>query len=121
MQYLKHYYVDSSNPSIYLTESNIAPNGKTHPLIDGLDVKIWINEPQSTVDYCLSVCPDTTTVTVVTGIEVLTFDQWADQAESHFNEVKGDSSIVMNKSSLETVMQAYYDLAVENAPDIPQP
>ena len=40
-KYLKHYYVESENHSEFLLNTNNFSTGKTHPPIEGLDVKIW--------------------------------------------------------------------------------
>jgi hypothetical protein len=86
-KYLKHYYVESDNHSEFLLYNNNFRTGKTHPPLTDLDVKIWCNEPSS-VDYCLSVCPDTTSVPSVSGIQQITFEQWTNEAETHFNLLK---------------------------------
>ena len=110
MKYLKHYYVDYANQSNFLIYSNNSPTGKTHPPLPGLDVKIWATEPYVSVDYCLSVCPDSTPIPNVAGLEELTFDNWANAAEVYFNLVKGDGTAVMDKTSLETVLAAFDSL-----------
>ena len=107
MKYLKHYYVEYANQSNFLIYSNSSPTGKTHPPLPGLDVKIWATEPHVSVDYCLSVCPDTTPIPSVTGLEELTFAQWADAAETYFNLVKTDSQAVMDKTNIDTVLSAF--------------
>ena len=40
-KYIKHYYVDGDNLVEFFVDKNMGPNGKTHPRIDGLDVKFW--------------------------------------------------------------------------------
>lgn len=116
MKYLKHYYVDATNTSSFLIFNNNAANGKTHPPISGLDVKIWIGEPVSSVDYCLSVCPDETHVPSISGIQELTFSQWADEAESQFNAIKGESALVCDKTNLDSIMNSYNQLSEEQRP-----
>ena len=119
-KYLKHYYVESENHSEFLLNTNNFSTGKTHPPIEGLDVKIWCGEPL-TVDYCLSVCPDTTSVTSISGIEVLTFEQWANEAESWFNLLKPHlfelfteqtrkdqiNAISLDKSSVDSIVSSF--------------
>lgn len=71
-QYLKHYWVDESGS--FITDENRA--GKTHPAIEGLDVKYWTTD-ENGVDYCLSQVADSVSVTSVTpGLEILTKEQW---------------------------------------------
>jgi len=71
-QYLKHYWVDESGN--YITDENRA--GKTHPPIEGLDVKYWTTDANG-VDFCLSEAPDSSEVIEVTpGLEILTKTKW---------------------------------------------
>jgi hypothetical protein len=71
-QYLKHYWVDESGS--FITDENRV--GKTHPTIEGLDVKYWTTD-ENGVDYCLSQVADSVSVTPVTpGLEILTKTQW---------------------------------------------
>lgn len=73
MQYLKHYWTDESGN--YQTVKNKSV-GRQHPSIEGLSVKYWLTDERG-IDYCLSVCPDTTLVNVPpAGIEVLTEQQY---------------------------------------------
>lgn len=83
-KYLKHYYVDGENLSEFFTDKNMGPNGKTHPRVDGLDVKFWFVDDNG-IDYCLSEVPDDTVVDEVAGMSVLTYQAWADDAEAQFN------------------------------------
>lgn len=83
-KYLKHYYVDGENLSEFFTDKNMGPNGKTHPRVDGLDVKFWFVDDNG-IDYCLSEVPDDTVVDEVAGMSVLTYQAWADNAEVQFN------------------------------------
>ena len=86
-KYLKHYYVDGENLTEYFTDTNMGPNGKTHPRIDGLDVKLWFNDDNG-IDYCVSVIPDETTVTEVSGLDVMTLTEWAADAKAQFDKQK---------------------------------
>jgi len=71
-QYLKHYWVDESGN--FITDENRP--GKTHPTIEGLDVKYWTTDANG-VDYCLSQVEDSVSVTPVTpGLEILTKRKW---------------------------------------------
>lgn len=88
-KYLKHYYVDGGNLTEYFTDKNMGPNGKTHPRIDGLDVKLWFVDDNG-IDYCLSVIPDETTVTEVPGLDVMTIAEWAADAKTHFDKQKAE-------------------------------
>jgi hypothetical protein len=119
-KYLKHYYVESENHSEFLLYNNNFRTGKTHPPLVGLDVKIWCNEPSS-VDYCLSVCPDTTSIPSVSGIQQLTFEQWANESESHFNLLKPYlvnlvteqaekdriGAVTLDKSSVDSIVSSF--------------
>lgn len=119
-KYLKHYYVESENHSEFLLYNNNFRTGKTHPPLVGLDVKIWCSEPSS-VDYCLSICPDTTPVPSVSGIQQITFEQWANEAESHFNLLKPHlvelvleqnekdriATVSLDKSSVDSIVSSF--------------
>jgi hypothetical protein len=91
LKYIKHYYVDGENLTQYLTDTNVSSNGKTHPRLDGLDVKLWFID-ENGIDFCLSVVPDTTEITDTLGLTTLTFEQWAAIAESHFNARRIEAS-----------------------------
>lgn len=94
-KYIKHYYVDNADLTTFLTTTNTGTDGKTHPRIDGLDVKFWFVDTNS-IDYCLSRIPDSTIITPVTGLEEMTYSDWANDAENQFNIQK---SIVANDST----------------------
>jgi hypothetical protein len=71
--YIKHYWTDSVGN--YQSVANQSVD-RRHPNLDGLAVKYWLKDERG-VDYCLSVCPDTTLIeTPPVGIEVLTKSQW---------------------------------------------
>lgn len=96
-KYIKHYYVDGKDLTTFLTDTNVGIDGKTHPRIDGLDVKFWFNDTNN-IDYCMSVVPDTTSITPVTGLEEMSYTNWAIEVESQFNlrktEVANDSTML---------------------------
>lgn len=108
-KYIKHYYVQYDNPTEFLIYNNQSRNGRMHPPLAELDVKVWCGEPSS-VDYCLSVVPDTTHVPSVNGIQVLTFTEWAAEAESYFNLIKGNSQVTFDASLVETIEQSFNTL-----------
>lgn len=83
-RYIKHYYVDGENLTEYFTDRNMGPNGKTHPRLDGLDVKFWFVDSNG-IDYCLSLVPDTTTITPVAGLAELSYADWAAQVQDQFD------------------------------------
>lgn len=82
-KYIRHYYVDGADLVTYLTDTNTGRDGKTHPRIAGLDVKFWFHDSNG-IDYCLSVVPDTTSITVANGLTELTYADWAADAQSQF-------------------------------------
>lgn len=112
MKYIKHYYVDYADQTKFLVDTNTSSNGKTHPTVAGLDVKIWAHDANG-IDVCFSVCDDAAALPVDAGIAELTFADWATAANANFESIKGTSTIVMDTTSLDTVMQAYADLAAE--------
>lgn len=123
-KYIKHYYVDGADLTTFLTDTNIGSDGKTHPRIDGLDVKFWFVDNNG-IDYCLSVVPDSTTITQVTGLEEMAYDDWANEVETHFNNRKTDVSndavlleqlnmtseevmaLALNKDSVESMLLSF--------------
>jgi hypothetical protein len=127
-KYLKHYYVDGSNLSEYFTDKNMGPNGKTHPRLVGLDVKFWFVDSNG-IDYCLSELPDSTPVTETNGLFVLTYQDWANEAETHFNTLKAQTAsnsellqlldktepevlaMTFDKTSTETMVASFNQLA----------
>ena len=123
-KYIKHYYVDGADLTTFLTDTNIGSDEKTHPRIDGLDVKFWFVDNNG-IDYCLSVVPDSTTITQVTGLEEMAYDDWANEVETHFNNRKTDVSndavlleqlnmtseevmaLALNKDSVESMLLSF--------------
>lgn len=72
-QYIKHYWTD--NRGNYQTVANQTVD-RRHPNLEGLSVKYWLTDAKG-VDYCLSVCPETTVIdTPPVGIEVITKTEW---------------------------------------------
>ena len=97
-KYIKHYYVDGENLVEFFIDKNMGPNGKTHPRIDGLDVKFWFVDNNG-IDYCMSVVPDETVITPVSGLGEGTYEQWASEISAQFELQK---SSVANNSDLLT-------------------
>jgi hypothetical protein len=108
-KYLKHYYVDGANLTEYFTDKNMGPNGKTHPRIDGLDVKLWFVDDNG-IDYCLSVIPDETSVTEVLGLDVMTLVEWSADAGSQFyarkTEILASPELLATLDKTEAEVQA---------------
>ena len=78
-KYIKHYYVDYGNLVEYFTDKNMGPNGKTHPRLDGLDVKFWFADDNG-IDYCLSVVPDST------------YNAWSSEISGHYTTARASVS-----------------------------
>lgn len=112
IRYLKHYYVESENPSEFLLNSNQSRTGKTHPPIRSLDVQFWDTDSQG-IDYCLSIVNDDDSIIPPSyGVEVLSFSDWANKVETYFNKVITNNSLDANqftvdKTSLETINQSF--------------
>tara|TARA_B100001996_G_scaffold208423_1_gene159866 strand:+ start:134 stop:541 length:408 start_codon:yes stop_codon:yes gene_type:complete len=68
MKYVKHYWIDHVT-NAWLTTTNDASNGKTHPYNvfsqNDLAVKVWLTDSDG-IDVCLSELPDSVTITDVT-------------------------------------------------------
>jgi len=86
-KYLKHYYVEGENFNKYLINSNVSSSGKTHPPIEGLDVKFWCYD-DSNIDYCLSFCPVESEVQITEGIWELTEEEFIQELFVWFNRKK---------------------------------
>lgn len=112
VRYLKHYYVESENPSEFLLNSNQSKTGKTHPPIRSLDVQFWDTDNQG-IDYCLSIVNDDDAIIPTSyGVEVLSFSDWVNKVETYFNKVITNNSLDANqftidKTSLETIQQSF--------------
>jgi len=87
MKYVKHYWIDHVT-NAWLTTTNDAHNGKTHPYNvfshDDLDVKVWLTDSDS-IDVCLSELPDSVTITEVA---IGTKKALIELTETQFNSVK---------------------------------
>jgi len=111
-RYLKHYYVESENPSEFILNTNQSRTGKTHPPIRSLDVQFWDTDSQG-IDYCLSIVNDDDAIIPPSyGVEVLSFSDWANKVETYFNKVITENSLDSNqfaidKTSLETIKQSF--------------
>jgi hypothetical protein len=111
-RYLKHYYVESENPSEFILNTNQSRTGKTHPPIRNLDVQFWDTDSQG-IDYCLSIVNDDDAIIPPSyGLEVLSFSDWANKVETYFNKVITENSLDSNqfaidKTSLETIKQSF--------------
>jgi hypothetical protein len=111
-RYLKHYYVESENPSEFILNTNQSRTGKTHPPIRSLDVQFWDTDSQG-IDYCLSIVNDDDAIIPPSyGLEVLSFSDWANKVETYFNKVITENSLDSNqfaidKTSLETIKQSF--------------
>jgi hypothetical protein len=97
-KYIKHYYVDGDNLTEFFVDKNMGPNGKTHPRIDGLDVKFWFVDNNG-IDYCMSVVPDETVITPVNGLGQGTYSEWASEVQAQF---QAQRAIVANSSDMLT-------------------
>lgn len=100
-KYLKHYYVEGENFSSYLINSNVSSTGKTHPPIEGLDVKFWCYD-DSGIDYCLSFCPIESEVQITEGIWLLTEEEFIQELQIWFNRKK--------TKRINDIYQKYFDL-----------
>jgi hypothetical protein len=111
-RYLRHYYVDGIDNKTFLIDTNIGKDGKTHPNIRGLDVKYWTIDNNG-IDYCLSVVDDDDAIIPVsTGIEILSFENWANRVETIFNRLIEENNLQnqnfsLNKSSLQTLEESF--------------
>ena len=112
IRYLRHYYVDSVDKNNFLINSNTGNNGKTHPVIRGLDVKYWTSD-SSGIDYCLSIVNDDDAIIPMSnGIEILTFENWANRVEILFNRMIEENNLesqnfTLDKTSLETLGSSF--------------
>ena len=90
-KYIKHYYVDYGNLVEYFTDKNMGPNGKTHPRLDGLDVKFWFADDNG-IDYCLSVVPDSTLIAESSGLSDMTYNAWSSEISGHYTTARASVS-----------------------------
>jgi len=118
-KYIKHYYVDGENLTEFFVDKNMGPNGKTHPRIDGLDVKFWFVDGNG-IDYCMSVVPDETEITPVNGLGEGTYSQWSNEIQGQFEaqraSVASNSDLLtrLGKTEAEVLAMAFDNSTVES-------
>jgi hypothetical protein len=97
----------------------MGPNGKTHPRIDGLDVKFWFVDSNG-IDYCMSVVPDETVITPVNGLGEGTYSQWANEIQGQYEaqraSVASNSDMLtrLSKTEAEVLAMAFDNSSVES-------
>jgi hypothetical protein len=112
IRYLRHYYVDGADKNKFLIDSNTGVNGKTHPVIRSLDVKYWTTDSAG-IDYCLSIVDDDDAIIPMSnGIEILTFENWANRVEILFNRLIEDSQLqnqnfTLDKTNLDSLQSSF--------------
>jgi hypothetical protein len=77
-QLLKHYWVDRDNTSVFAISSSMWSRprfGYVAPNIEGLEIVHRMADSNG-VPFCLSTCPDDTTITEEDGLEILTQAEW---------------------------------------------
>ena len=107
MKYLKHYWI--SKDGSWATATN--PVEKRHPEAQyaGLDVRVWMHDPDG-IDVCLSTVPDETTInTIVVGEKNAVIEL----TEEQFNSVKTplDESAAASREAMEAEMNGDADTA----------
>ena len=118
-KYIKHYYVDGDNLVEFFVDKNMGPNGKTHPRIDGLDVKFWFVDNNG-IDYCMSVVPDETVITPVNGLGEGAYNVWASEIAGQFEaqraSVASNSDMLtrMSKTEAEVLAMSFDNSSVES-------
>jgi hypothetical protein len=118
-KYIKHYYVDGENLVEFFTDKNMGPNGKTHPRIDGLDVKFWFVDDNG-IDYCMSVVPDETEIVPVNGMGEGTYEQWSNEISGQFDiqkaSVANNSDLLtrLGKTEAEVLAMSFDNTSVES-------
>jgi len=121
-KYIKHYYVDGDNLTEFFVDKNMGPNGKTHPRIDGLDVKFWFVDNNG-IDYCMSVVPDETVITPVNGLGQGTYSEWASEIQAKFEaqraSVASSSDMLtgLGKTEAEVLAMSFDNSTVESMVD----
>jgi len=121
-KYIKHYYVDGDNLTEFFVDKNMGPNGKTHPRIDGLDVKFWFVDNNG-IDYCMSVVPDETVITPVNGLGQGTYSEWASEIQAKFEaqraSVASSSDMLtgLGKTEAEVLAMSFDNSTVESMID----
>lgn len=118
-KYIKHYYVDGENLVEFFTDKNMGPNGKTHPRIDGLDVKFWFVDGNG-IDYCMSVVPDETVITPENGLGEGAYNVWASEIQGQYEaqraSVANNSDMLtrLGKTEAEVSAMAFDNSSVES-------
>ena len=118
-KYIKHYYVDGDNLVEFFVDKNMGPNGKTHPRIDGLDVKFWFVDSNG-IDYCMSVVPDETVITPVNGLGECAYNVWASEIQAQYEaqraSVASNSDMLtrLSKTEAEVLAMAFDNSSVES-------
>ena len=118
MKYAKHYWIDHVT-NAWLTTTNDASNGKTHPYNvfsqDDLAVKVWLTDSDG-IDVCLSELPDSVTIEEVgVGSKKAVIEL----TETQFNSVKTpyDAAGVLNSEAFELRTQETPDETAAAAKD----
>lgn len=96
MKYLKYSLVDALTGDALDPEQD-APNGRKHPNIDNLDVKIPLNDGK----IFLATCPDQSSIPQNSGVQELTVQEFTDLLEQEFIKLKGQ------------IIKEIYDMAKE--------
>ena len=114
MKYLKHYWISVVEGG-YCCHEN--PAEKRHPEAEfpGLDVKIWMRDANG-IDVCLSVVPDTTTVTDIFDVHDETLKCVQVLTEAEFNSVAtplGESQSLSQQANQEDDETLKADLEVQ--------
>lgn len=118
-KYIKHYYVDGENLVEFFVDKNMGPNGKTHPRIDGLDVKFWFVDNNG-IDYCMSVVPDETVIVAENGLGEGTYSQWSTEIQGQYEaqraSVASNSDLLtrLNKTEAEVLAMGFDNTSVES-------
>jgi hypothetical protein len=118
-KYIKHYYVDGENLVEFFTDKNMGPNGKTHPRIDGLDVKFWFVDSNG-IDYCMSVVPDETVITPENGLGEGAYNVWASEIQAQYEaqraSVASNSDMLtrLGKTEAEVLAMAFDNSSIES-------
>lgn len=86
--FIKHYFVDPTTGEAFY-DNRQAPNGKTHPAIEGLDVQYWLKDAND-VDYCLSITDSAFDQSAIEGVTVIDEAEWFALVEAEFNKVKAN-------------------------------
>jgi hypothetical protein len=118
-KYIKHYYVDGENLVEFFVDKNMGPNGKTHPRIDGLDVKFWFVDGNG-IDYCMGVVPDETVITPENGLGEGAYNVWASEIQAQYEaqraSVASNSDMLtrLGKNEAEVSAMAFDNSSVES-------